>query len=52
MIAAIVAAIEQSYHVMKSKMAAPGKFKSENRRKSNPVLSETEILFPYFPAKF
>ena len=24
--------IEQPYYVMKSKMAAPGKFKSENRR--------------------
>ena len=33
-------------------MAAPLKFKSENRRLSNPVLFDTEILFPCFPTKF
>ena len=33
-------------------MAAPGKFKSENRRQSNPVLSNIEILFPCFSTKF
>ena len=37
---------------MKSNMAAHGKFKSENRPKSDPVLSDTEILFPCFPTKF
>ena len=44
--------IEQPYYVMKSKMAAPGKFKTENRRKSNPLLSDTKILFSCFPAKY
>ena len=37
---------------MKSKMAVPRKFKSENRRLSNPVLSDTEMLFPCFSMKF
>ena len=37
---------------MKSRMAAPGKFKIENRRYSNPGLSDTEILFPCSPTKF
>ena len=37
---------------MKSNMVAPGNFKSENERKSNPVLSDTEILFPCFPTNF
>ena len=42
----------QQHDVMNSKMAAPEKFKSENRRKSNPVLFDREILFPCFPSKF
>ena len=37
---------------MKSNMAASGKFESENERKSNPVLSDTEILFSCFPTNF
>ena len=44
--------IEQPYYVMKSKMAAPGKFKMKNGRQSNSDLSDTEILFPGFPTKF
>ena len=40
--------IEQQYDVMKSYVAAPGKFESENRRKSNPVLCDTDTLFPFF----
>ena len=42
---------EQPLHVMKSKMAAPGKFKNENGRKSNPVLSDARNLVPYFSTK-
>ena len=37
---------------MKSKMAGPVKFKVKNRRESNSVLSDTEILFPCFATKF
>ena len=44
--------IEQPYYVMKSNMAAPGKFRNENRRSSNHALSDTELLFPCFPTKF
>ena len=43
--------IEQPFHVMKSKMAAPGKFKNENGRQSNPVLSDARNLFPCFSTK-
>ena len=44
--------IEQPYYVMKSNMAAPGKFEMKNRPESNSVLSDTEMLFPCFPKKF
>ena len=37
---------------MKSKMTARGKFKMKNRRESNSVLFDTEILFPCFATKF